>query len=321
MQNNSPNLTMYGTEFSKAALEILNKIDNSKISERHYQDCLEELQYLILSYLDYLPRHFVELLDMFEQLTTLSSLEDIFSIQGHAILSRAKRLCELMCEPPSLELYINLALDEFECLYQYSDFSEETISSVINYLLHGNNPAILSIETISTFEKFNFTDKKKSLLWLSLSKVPTTKALQLRAIENINLTGKHFSDFCREMAISTNCDEELLCALVKKVNETKISNTPKIDNEQKAIIYYYITLCAAPPISVVKEIIEVIHLSDDNYFNFFYMIIQEFAKRTEPANKSLLLSTILKKINSDEPSKTEEVKIGIRRLRLLANNL
>lgn len=321
MSGSSIKFQKNGYEFAKQVLNNLKKINNPSSSIELYITCIDELQELLLTYIDYLPCHFIELLDFLEQLIYKKNLSDLSTIEGHAFLNRIQFLCELMCSPPSIDLYINLALHEFDCLYQYSDFSEEIVSCIIDYLIHNSDDSFFSKDIVSAFSKFDLSNEKRDLLWLSLSKVPISPMLQIKAIENVDLTGDKLLEFCREISISGAGNENVLLALVKKVNEETFSSYSNKDNEIKEMIFYYIVLCAIPPIPVVKKIIELINPSDDNYFNFFYMIIQEFAKKASPADKKIILSTILDKVTSDENSKKEDVKVQIRRLRLLAYNL
>ncbi len=320
MRRSSTNRLHYGNEFAKQILLVLNEMADPGISKSHYFSCLSKIEELMLTYLESLPSHFVELLDFLEQLIYTKKQEELLSIEGHAFFSRTKLLCELMCKEPSIELYVNLAVNDFECLYQYTDFGDEIISSVINYLIPSNASSV-SNDIPSVFNEMVCSNEAKELLWLSLSKVPTTAELQIKVIENISVSGNTFIEFCKEMSISASDKEAVLSALVKRVNKEIIYDDSKINEEIKAVIYYYIIICAYPTVSVLRDIIEVINPNDEDYFNFFHMVIQDFCKNVNPTDKKLILSSILNKINSDEPSKPEEIKIQIRRLRLFAYNL
>lgn len=320
MQKDSAKLMHYGIEFAKSILDVLSEMSDFKITKNHYFSCLSKIEELILTYYEVIPTHFVELLDFLQQLIYTKSQEDLASIEGHAFFNRTKLLCELMCKEPSIELYISLAMNEFECLYQYTDFSDEMLSTIMDYLISSNNPSLFNNIPFA-FNEVISSDESKELLWLSFSKVPMSDELQIKAIENAKVTGENFLEFCKEMAVSASNKETVLSTLVKRVKNEDIYSIKDLNDEIKAVICYYIIFCAYPTVSVLREIIESINPSDNDYFNFFHMIIQDFCMKINPTDKKIILSSILNKINSDEPSKPEEVKIQIRRLRLFAYNL
>ena len=311
MQDNIVQFEPLEVKFLKQAISILNNLKNPSNSTKLNNLYLDTLEKLIFNYLDILPNYFVELLNIFYNIL---NIEDFKDINNEFLIERAILLCELLCETPSAELYIELAFNEFETLYQYTSFNEDDLLDIIKCLVCIQTNQVIPRE-LSSFKKFNFQGDHVRLLWLGFSKLPTTEKVQIAAITSEILRPEDFIQFSQDIQHSVCGNENVLLALISRTENQVFSKNKKRNNQIKFEIYSFIILCAIPTENVIKKIIEVISPPEKDYYNFFYMIMHEW-----PKNK-IIYSTIQKKLDIDEHNNLDIPEPYIRRLRLIAYNI
>ena len=220
----------------------------------------------------------------------------------HKIVDRILLLCSLLDAKPSIQVFEQFIQNEFETIYEYNTFPEEIILSIIF--------SLANISDISQKSSYNRT----RLFWLVIASMDLSKKVLLNLIKYNNLKGNDFMEFCKNIAVSTHADEEVLLCLISMIEDKIISVNPNKNNYLKFELYVTIIDCALPSENVIKKIIEIVILKKDKYFNFFYEIIKNFRK-----NKTIM-DAVIKRLNADELSISEELNVYIRRLKLVAFN-
>lgn len=312
MKNNIVRFETVETKFLRQVLNILNDLNTANLSASLIKTNLQLLEQLSLDYIDCLPDYFIELLDLLQEIITSTDYDTLCDSYS---VNRAILLGNLLNMEPSIELYYKLSVNEFDCLYQYDNFSEETLLSIVEYLtcIQDNQP--IRNELACYFENLAINNTTIPLLWIGFSKLPTTEHVYIEAIKHVKLFGDDFIYFCKEILDSCNNNENVFLALIERVEKQKISKNKTRDQKIKAEIYATILLCEVPSENVVKRIIEVINPENTSYYAFFYEIMSNYPKNM------MIYSAILKKINRDELSKPESLRPYLNRLRLLASNI
>lgn len=297
------NIVQFETTEKKFLRLISNKISILKNEPQKSAITLVDLLELCLDYIDYLPQHFFELLNLIKDLINNYSYYDHLPTLLLEKIDRILLLCELLSEEPTVTLFKKMVTNRFEAIYEYEEFPEDILYDVI-----------YSLKNISEQDK-QFTYSENRLYWLALSNMTLSKEMLMEVVRNFYLKGDDFINFCKDIGVCINADEEVLIALIERIEKQKLSVKPLRNNMIKYQIYITILLTALPSYNVVKKIIKVIFLEDKEYYKFFYMIIMQFGDSKD------ILNTVIERLNSDEPKRTENVQIYIRRLRLLAMNI
>lgn len=304
--------------FLRLATEILSKVKKSICKDESVNLYLNELENLILGYIDCLPPYYTELLDFLYSVIRNEDNNDIVLQKVNDSL----RICELMSKTPTLDSYIQIAIGNFDFLYDYPKFDEKILMLVIEFLCCIQSPTYYG-KFSSILDKYHLTYDDICLLWLGLAKVSTNECVQYEAIKHLPLDSFAFVEFCKEMADSSNSNEKVLLALINKVSSKKIFSSFSQDSKAKFEIYNIILLCTNPSSKVIQRIIEVIIPSNSLYFNFFHMLIQEYIKFLPDSEKQTILFTIKKKLEIDERLRrgTLNFSFDSQKIKLLINNL
>ena len=304
----NPKIIAFETQekrFLRNVIEILQELNSSAIQEYSKKLLIDKLISIIIDYQDFLPTEYYVLLHVLNEIITYK--DD--AIKTSNALSEAFTICEFLGETPSFELFKKMSLCGIPLLYDHSGFSEELMLSIIETLkntrINNYNPSENDILNSQT---------ALNIMWISLAQMLTTEKVQLQAIRNVDLTGRHLITFCIELSQSCTNSDAVFLEIINRLESKKIFKNKKKNSEQKTQVYYTIMLCSAPSEIVVKKIIQVINPKKCDYFNTFYMIIKKYGKLKD------VMETISSRLDIDEQSNNVE-KSHILQLRLFTNNL
>lgn len=297
-------LVPFETTEKKFLRLISEQLEILKTCGQKAEFTLDTLSSLCLDYIDILPKHFYELIylikDIINNYLYFEHMEKELQIE----IGRSLLLCKLLQEKPSSNLFFRFVQNQFETIYEYDTFPEEIIFSIISSL----SSSLISKPNLNSYSE-------KRLYWLALSNMTLSKKCLLALVKSFSLNGDDFVNFCKDVAVSQNADEEILLLLIGRIENKRISINSKKNSSLKYELYATIFECANPTENVIREILKVIVPDNEDYFNFFHMVIDRFKRNKE------LLNIIISRLKKDETQKNENMKVYVRRLILLATNV
>ena len=317
MTNNVVSINCFQIEFLTKVRDFLLQLKKMGKDYSARSRILQTLEALTLKKLDFLPEYFCGL---YSSINTM-----IFANENNIDLSDdiddALLLCDLLQERPSVEWFKKIVSEHLAILHLFYDLPENIIYEVIESLKNPHNV----LERIDQSTDNNYSEHELSLIWLGLSQMCNlSENTMLDIIKFAKIEADSYVTFCQNIADSSYGNEKLLLALIERVESEKFYTGKEINPKDKVAIYVSILEIAVPTENVVAKIVEVINIElygKDIYYQFFYEIIQDYVKGNKTTMKKIILNAIIKKINFDEPRVSNDIKLAIRKIRLLATNI
>jgi len=232
-------------------------------------------------------------------------------------------ICSILLEPPSEKVFEKLVKREYQGLWIDNRFSDEFFKRMILKLIGRQNYYETCLFGATEQEKREYYQKlqdRNDILWIAVCRmINANEEILLKVIRNAKIGWNRFYQFCVEIASAENTTEEVLIALIEKIQKQSFDMFSRTGTRalktRCVFLIFQLNSRTISTAKVAKVAIELITPAESYYYEFYHMLIWRY--RNEEEILELIQETVEHKRLLPKRNLVPEIK----RLQLLINNL